>query len=146
MIKYCRLLRPGNTADTVPAAGRQPVFRLCHHRSQRTVLPQQRIQIHRPAKLRHTDCHRCGSRRGGSVRSRIVCAGHRAHSVGHPDFRGLHTTLSAAPEAYVGAGRVAPDILLLCLPVPVQHHQLLQPEPRQTTNRQVHGNVSPGLL
>jgi hypothetical protein len=60
LVAHCRLLRPGNTADAVPAAGRQPVFRLCHHRSQRTVLPQQRIQIHRPAKLRHTDRHRCG--------------------------------------------------------------------------------------
>ena len=96
--------------------------------------------------LGQTDPPGGASRSGGSVRSRIVCAGHRAHPVGHPDFRGLHTTLSAAPEAYVGARRVAPDILLFCLPVPVQHHQLLQPEPRQTTDRQVHGNVSPGLL
>lgn len=35
---------------------------------------------------------------------------------------------------------------LLRLPVPVQHHQLLQPESGQTANRQIHGHVSLGLL
>ena len=64
-----------------------------------------------------------------AVTAALCGAGLYALIIQHTDIRHLLPTLSATPAPHAGPDGAAQDILLFRLPVPVQCHQLFQPQP-----------------
>ena len=129
-----RLLRERHPAHAVPTALRQPAFRFRHHRARSAVLPQQGVQVYRHPQLRHTTVQRCSSRDRSPLRGGTICTDYQPDTFQRPDIRHLLPTLSAAVALHVGTDAATEDFLLLRLPVPVQRHQLFQPQSGQTAD------------
>lgn len=80
-----------------------------------------------PTELRHSiDCRSSGGD-CRPLRSRTLRTCHRPYPVRYTDLYHFDPPLSTTSQTHIGTKRAATDFLLFRLPVPLQHHLLLQP-------------------